>query len=160
MRHIPLLLALLPFPALAAPLNGKSYIIELSSSQYASGYGTYLLPPLTRALRHSGMTDKRGPGADVVVNIRTDSDVGRWVGMAENRVWTYTISATVGISPEAYAIPYEGTPAFGIRAVLETPNPDRPDEMDCLIALAARTAIANYRPTGVFDTDGSACLRR
>lgn len=160
MRHLALLLAaLLPAPALAGPLDGKTYIVELSSSQYDSGYGTYLLPPLVKALASSGMTDKRGPGADVVVNIVTDSDVGRWVGSGAQRVWIYTISATVGISPESYAIPYEGSPAFGVRAVLQTPNPDRPDEMDCLIGLAARTAIASYRPTGILDTDGSACLR-
>lgn len=158
--HIPLLFTLLATPTLAAPLDGKSYIIELSSSQYASGYGNNLLPPLVKALKSSGMSDKRGPGADVVVNVQTDSDVGRWVTQNEQKVWIYAISATVGISPEAYAIPYEGTPAFGIRAVLQTPNPDRQDEMDCLIGLATRTALANYRPKGIFDTDGSTCLRR
>ncbi|MCB2144583.1 MAG: hypothetical protein KDE02_18150, partial [Rhodobacteraceae bacterium] len=61
-------------------LRGKSYIIELSSSQYASGYGEYLLPPLLSVLDRSGMRAKNGPGADVVVNIVTDSDVGRWTG--------------------------------------------------------------------------------
>lgn len=157
----PLLLALLlATPAAADPLTGKSYIIQLSSSQYSSGYGNYLLPPLAKVLAHSGLKSQNGPGADVMVNVETDSDVGRWVGKGDGRVWTYTISATVGISPEAYVIPFEGTPAFGVRAVLETPNPDRQDEMDCLITLAARTALENYQPAGILKTDGSSCLRR
>ena len=148
-------------PAAADTLRGKSYIIELSSSQYASGYGEYLLPPLLSVLDRSGMLAKNGPGADVVVNIVTDSDVGRWTGAGAGREWIYTISATVGLSPESHVIPPDGTPAFGIRAVLETPNPDRQDEWDCLIALAARTAIANADPgkTGVRRTDGQSCLR-
>ncbi|MDB5666702.1 MAG: hypothetical protein JWS11_3245, partial [Cypionkella sp.] len=29
----------------------------------------------------------------------------------------------------------------------------------CLIQLAALTALKNYRPTGIFKTDGSACLQ-
>ena len=146
--------------AVADPLTGKSYIIQLSSTQYSSGYGQYLMPPLASVMRHSGLRAQGGPGADLVVNIETGSDVGRWVGDGTGRVWIYTISATVGISPEAYTIPYDGTPAFGITATLETPNPDRQDEMDCLIKLAADTALANYRPKGIFPVDGSACLRR
>lgn len=157
----PLILTLLlATPAAATPLAGQSYIIELSSSQSASGYGDYLLLPLMRALRGSDMVPHRilGPGADIVVNVVTSSDVGAWRG--DPQVWTYTISATVGLSPESHAIPYDGTPAFGVRAVLQTPNPDRPDEMDCLIALATRTALANYRPTGILQTNGQSCLRQ
>jgi hypothetical protein len=147
-------------PAAAGPLSGQSYIIEMSSSQSASGYGDYLLPPLMRALEASDLVLHRvlGPGADIVVNVVTDSDIGAWMGNPP--VWTYTISATVGLSPESYPMPYDGTPAFGVRADLRTPNPDRPDEMDCLIALAARTALANYRPTGILKTNGQSCLRR
>ncbi len=160
MPRLALALALLATQAAADPLAGKSYIIQLSSTQYSSGYGEYLLPPLAKVMQHSGLKAKNGPGADLVVNVEPASDVGRWVGKDANRVWLYTISATVGISPEAYEIPYEGTPAFGITATLQTPNPDRQDEMDCLITLAARTALKNYRPTGVFKTDGSACARK
>ena len=145
--------------ALAGPLDGKSYIIELSSTQYDSGYGNYLLPPLASELARSGLRARNGPGADVVVNIQTGSDVGKWLGAGENRVWTYAVGVTVGISPESYTIPYEGTPAFGVEARLLTPNPDREDELSCLIRLAARTAIANYRPEGRLRVDGSACLR-
>lgn len=151
---------LLGLPAMADPLSGKSYIIELSSTQSSSGYGEYLLPPLLKVMRRSGLKAKNGPGADLVVNVEPGSDVGRWVGTGVNRVWLYTISATVGISPESYMIPFDGTPVFGITASLQTPNPDRQDEMDCLIELAARTALKNYRPTGVFKTDGSTCARQ
>ena len=57
-------------------------------------------------------------------------------------------------------IPFDGTPVFGITASLQTPNPDGLDEMHCLIERAARTALKNFRPTGVFKTDGSVCLRK
>lgn len=155
---LPLLLVALP--TWAEGLKGKSYIVELSSSQYNSGYGSYLLPPLVSVLKRSGMKQSNGPGADIVVNIVTDSDVGRWVGSGGSKEWIYTISATIGLSPETYAIPIDGTPAFGVRAKLETPNPDRQDEWDCLIALAARTALKNAGGHGVLGTDGQFCLRR
>jgi hypothetical protein len=145
--------------AMAEGLTGKSYIIELSSSQYDSGYGAYLVPPLVRALDRAGLRSAGGPGADLVANIVTESDVGQWIGEGDAREWTHTVRITVGLSPESYVIPFEGTPAFGVTATLLTPNPDREDELDCLIGLAARTAIANYRPEGHLRTDGSACLR-
>lgn len=157
---LPLVLALLlPLPAVASPLDGKSYIIELSSSQYSSGYGEYLVPPLTKALRHSGMRNKNGPGADVVVNVVPQSDVGKWVKTAQGKEWLYTLSVTVGISPAETNLPIDGTPVFGVRASLLTPNADREDELSCLIGLAARTAVANYRPKGIVAVDGSSCLR-
>ena len=160
MRLVPLL-CLIACPALANPLDGRSYIIEMSSSQMASGYAEYLLPPLLAVMGRSGLVPRNGPGADVVVNVVTGSDVGQWVDQAGEKVWLFTISVTVGISPEAYVIPYEGTPAFGVRADLMTPNPDREDELACLIGLAGRTALANYREGGgVLVTDGGACLRR
>jgi hypothetical protein len=157
---LPFLLAL-PAAAdtLTGPLAGKSYIVELSSSQSASGYGEYLLPPLMRVLSTSGLRAQGGPGADVVVNIVTDSDVGQWVKQGGEDVWLYTIAATVGISPESYVIPFEGTPVFGVRASLMTSNPDRQREWDCLIKLAARTALQNYRPEGLLGVDGQGCNR-
>ncbi len=160
MFRLALALALITTQAAADPLSGKSYIIELSSTQSSSGYGEYLLPPLLKVMQRSGLKAQNGPGADLVVNIKPASDVGRWVGAGETRVWLYTISATVGISPESYMIPFDGTPVYGVTASLQTPNPDRQDEMDCLITLAARTALKNYRPAGVFKTDGSACARK
>lgn len=156
-------LLMLTLPArsdtLTGPLAGKSYIIQMSSTQYSSGYAEELLPPLYAAMTVSGMRAQGGEGADLVVNVETQSDVGRWVEQGGDRVWLYTISATVGISPESFDIPYDGTPAFGARASLMTTNPDRPKEWQCLITLAARTALQNYRPTGLVGVDGQACNR-
>lgn len=159
MRLALILLPFLALPAAAETLAGKSYIVELSSSQSSSGYGDYLLPPLMQALSTSGMRPKNGPGADVVVNVVTDSDVGQWVEQGGERLWLYTISATVGVSPESYWIPIDGTPVFGVRASLMTTNPDRQREWDCLIKLAARAAFQNYRPEGLLGVDGQGCNR-
>lgn len=163
MRSALILLALVALPAgadtLTGLLSGKSFIIQMSSSQYSSGYGQYLLPPLQQVMSTSGMRAQRGPGAEVVVNVETDSDVGQWVARGGGQVWLYTIAATVGLSPESYEIPWEGTPAFGVRASLLTTNPDRQKEWDCLIKLAARTALQNYRPEGLLGVDGQGCNR-
>lgn len=147
-------------PAWAGPLDGKTYILELTSNQNTSGYGEYLVPALAGALDRAGLRPGTGPGADVVVNIMPQSDVGQWVGTGAAREWLYTVDITVGISPESYVIPYEGTPVFGVRARLMTPNSDRTDELDCLTRLAVRTAVANYGKTGVLTTDGQSCLRK
>lgn len=145
--------------AVAGPLDGKNYVIELSSSQYASGYGNDLVPPLVSALAAAHMHATTNANAEFVVNIVTDSDVGQWIGQGEDRAWIYTVLITVGVSPVAYVIPDDGTPAFGVRARLLTPNPDREDELACLIKLAARTAVANYRPAGLLQIDGTVCRR-
>jgi len=148
-----------PAADIAPALKGKSYIVQLSSSQYSSGYGDYLLPPLTRALRASGLRAQNGPGADLVVNIEPRSDVGRWVTRAGQRQWLYTSEVTVGISPERYDIPHDGKPQFGVTARLLTPDADRQDEFSCLIELAAGSALARYQPTGIIVVDGSRCAR-
>ena len=154
-------LASLPVAAGAAsPLDGKTYIIEMSSSQSASGYADYLVPPLVRAIAKAGLQPKGGPGADVVFNVVTQSDVGQWMKTANGREWLYTFTVTVGISPENYVIPFEGTPQFGVAATLITPNSDREDELACLIELAAREAIARYRPKGIVTISGQSCLRK
>lgn len=157
------MLALLPAsgaPAQAGPLEGKTYIIELSSTQYSSGYGEFLVPPLVEALDKAGLKPMGGPGADVVVNILPESDVGQWMGTGDAKEWIYTVDIMVGISPESYVIPYEGTPVLGVKARLLTPNSDRLDELECLTRLATRTAVANYGKTGILRTDGSSCLRK
>lgn len=144
-----------------SPLDGKSYMIEMSSSQSKSGYGDYLLPPLMRALDKSSLKPARmGTKADVIFNIVTHSDVGQWMKTSKGREWLYTQTITVGISLEAYSIPYEGTPQFGVAATLITPNSDRDDELVCLIGLAAREAIARYQPSGIVKISGQSCLRR
>lgn len=144
----------------AEPLSPRKYIIQMSSSQVDSGYANYLVPPLAKVFDDAGFSAMRGPGADIVVNIITDSDVGQWMDTAKGRVWLYTVKITVGISPENYDIPYEGTPQFGAELSLVTPNGDREDELACMIALAARTAIAYYQPKGLHRASGQQCLRR
>ena len=145
----------------ASPLDGKSYMIEMSSSQSKSGYGDYLLPPLMRVLDKSELTPARmGTSPDVIFNIVTHSDVGQWMETANGREWLYTVTITVGISPESYVIPVAGTPQFGVAVDLVTPNGDREDELACLIGRAAHEAIARYRPTGLIELSGQACLRR
>jgi len=160
-----LLRALAVFPLLissvfAGPLDGKKYIIQMSSSQVSSGYANYLVPPLARVFNDAGFKAMRGPGADIVVNIITHSDVGQWMTTAKGRKWLYTVTITVGVSPENYDIPYEGTPKFGVAAALMTPNGDREDELACLIGLAARNAIEKYKPAGLIKVSGQSCLRR
>lgn len=162
---LPLSAAAAAFLALASvahagPLDGQRYIIELSSSQYDSGYGAYLVPPLAAVMAGSGMRAANGPGADIVVNVLTQSDTGNWVGKGEDREWLYEFAVTVGLSPESFVLDVAGTPAFGMTAVVMTPNADSDALLDCMIRLAARTALANYRPEGHLRTDGSDCLRR
>lgn len=146
----------------ASPLDGKSYMIEMSSNQSKSGYGDYLLPPLTRVLDKSSLRPWKqlGPGADVIFNIVTHSDVGQWMKTAKGREWLYTQTITVGISPESYSIPYEGTPQFGVAVTLITPNSDRDDELVCLVGMAAREAVARYQPKGIIKLSGQSCLRK
>ena len=146
----------------ASPLDGKTYVVEMSSSQSSSGYADYLLPPLLRVLENSALKPwkKLGPGADVVFNVVTHSDVGQWKQTAKGREWLYTQTITVGVSPESYSIPYEGTPRFGVAATLITPNSDREDELACLIELSSRQAIARYKPSGIIEISGQSCLRK
>jgi hypothetical protein len=132
----------------------------MASSQVDSGYANYLVPPLAKAFDDAGFTAMRGPGADIVVNIITNSDVGQWMATAKGKEWMYTVTIIVGISPEDYDIPYEGTPKFGAEVSLVTPNGDREDELACLITLAAKTAIAQYRPQGIYKASGQQCLRK
>jgi hypothetical protein len=145
----------------AAPLDGKTYIVYVSSLQSDSGYIAYLLPPMGRAIARAGLKPaKPAPGADVVFNIVTDSDVGQWMEGANGREWLYTVTITIGISPESYVIPFEGTPQFGVAVSLITPNGDREDELACLIELATREAIARYQPRGLIKLSGQSCLRK
>lgn len=146
--------------AWAANLPGNKYIIQMSSSQMDSGYANYLVPPLAAVFDKAGFQAMRGPGADFVVNIITHSDVGQWMTTTNGREWMYTVTITVGISPESYDIPHEGTPEFGVAASLVTPNGDREDELDCLIRFAARNAIEKYQPAGLIRISGQACLRK
>jgi hypothetical protein len=135
-------------------------MFEMTSSQSATGLSEFYVPP-EEALDAAGLKPKSGlgPGADVIVNLVYTYDVGKWVETADGREWLYTIRFTAGISPEAYFIPVDGTPQFGVEAALATPNPDREDEWRCLIKLAVSAAAAQYRTSGPIRISGQKCLR-
>ncbi|MCB2116712.1 MAG: hypothetical protein KDE00_10550 [Rhodobacteraceae bacterium] len=144
------------FPASA------SYIIQLTGSQYSSGLGEYLVPPLDKAFRKTGMRYEGGPGADYAATVETGSDVGRWYGTGEGRQWLYERFVTVGLSPADMDIEPEGklSPAFSVTVTLVTPNEDRVDELDCLVALATRELAARYQPRGQVRVKGDGCARK
>jgi hypothetical protein len=154
-------MALMSTAHAASPLKGKSYMFEMTSSQSATGLSEFYVPPMAEALDAAGLKPKSGlgPGADVIVNLVYTYDVGKWVKTSGGREWLYTIRFTAGISPEAYFIPHDGTPQFGVEAALVTPNPDREDEWRCLIKLAVSEAAARYQETGLIRISGQKCLR-
>jgi len=142
--------------------RAKTYIIQLTGSQYASGYGAYLVPPLQKALRKTGMKSYGGPGADYAATVEPKSDVGAWYGEGEARQWLYQSTVTVGLSPADIDIEPEGrlSPSFSVTARLMTPNADREDELECLIVLATRELAARYRPKGHVTVNGAGCARK
>lgn len=139
-----------------------SYIIQMTSSQVASGFAEYLVPPLEKAFRKTGMRYAGGPDAQFAATLQTGSDVGAWHGEGDARQWLYERFVTVGLSPADVDIEPEGKlmPHFSITARLVTPNEDRVDELNCLVALATRELAARYRPKGHVTVDGTSCARR
>lgn len=162
--------------ALAAPASAQQsadfprrshFIIQLTSSQFVSGFGEYLVPPLLKAFRKTGMRytggpDAGGPEPDFAATVETGSDVGKWYDRGEARVWLYQRAVTVGLSPADMDIEPQGrlAPAFSVTVKLITPNPDRVDELNCLIALATRELAARYRPRGHVVVNGQGCARK
>jgi hypothetical protein len=142
--------------------RNASFIIQLTSSQASSGFGAYLVPPLDRAFRKTGLRYEGGPAADYAATIETGSDVGKWHGSGDDRVWLYERFVTVGLSPAEMDVEPEGklSPAFSITVNLVTPNEDRVDELNCLVALATRELAARYQPTGNVRVNGQGCARK
>jgi hypothetical protein len=144
-----------PFPA------GRTYIIEMTSSQVASGYAEYLVPPLRKAFDAAGLVYRGRAGSHFAATLSPTSDVGQWFGSGDGRRWLYARSVEVGLTPASQpATPPEGQPAFAVTARLITPDADRVDELNCLVALAVRTMAARYRLTGRVTVDGAVCLRK
>lgn len=142
--------------------KGGTFIVQLTGTQYGSGLGDYLVPPLVKAFRKTGLRYEGGPGAQYAATVETGSDVGKWYGAGDGRAWLYERFVTVGLSPAGMDVEPGGklSPAFAVTVNLVTPNEDRVDELDCLIALATRELSARYRPTGHVTVDGSGCARR
>jgi hypothetical protein len=142
--------------------KASSFIIQLTSSQYSSGLGEYLVPPLDKAFRKAGMRYEGGPGADFAATVETGSDVGKWYGKGEAAEWLYERFVTVGLTPSEVDVQPEGRlmPRFSVTVRLITPNEDRVDELNCLIALATRELSFRYRAAGHVNVDGKSCARK
>ena len=159
----------LALPALAQqspgfPRSGK-LMIQLTSSQFASGFGEYLVPPLVEAFQKTGMTYAYDSDADFAATVETGADVGKWY-KADNaadvaQVWLYERTVTVGLSPAEIDIEPYGrlAPSFSVTVKLLTPDQDRVDELNCLIALATRELAARYKAKGNVLVDGRSCSR-
>ncbi|HQU68707.1 MAG TPA: hypothetical protein PLI43_11000 [Albidovulum sp.] len=158
------LVTALPAAAEQSPEFPKSasFIIQLTSSQYSSGFGEYLVPPLNEAFRKTGMRYEGGPGADFAATIESGSDVGKWYGDGDAAKWLYERFVTVGLTPSDVDVEPEGrlAPRFSVTVQLITPNEDRVDELDCLIALATRELSFRYRAAGHVTVNGKGCARK
>lgn len=160
------LAAMLALPAIAQQSEeyprGAKFIIQLTGSQFASGFGEYLVPPLLRAFRKTGLKYTGGDDADYAATVETGSDVGKWVAEGDATVWLYQRFVTVGLSPADIDIEPQGklSPSFSVKTVLITPNPDREDELRCLIRLATLELAARYTAEGHMVVNGESCARR
>jgi hypothetical protein len=146
-------------PASAGPLDGKTFVVQISALQNDVGYAEYLMRPLAKNLIKAGMRSTLKPPPDLVANVFWSGDGGSWHGSGAERAWRYRFSVTVGLSPDDYPIPFEGTPAFGVEAVVYSESSDNEETFICMMGLAARTAVANYRPTGLLQVDGASCRK-
>lgn len=142
--------------------KGRSFIIQLTSSQYSSGLGDYLVPPLEKAMLKTGLKYRGDAGAEFAATVESRSDVGKWYGTGDERKWLYERLVTVGLSPADVDVEPEGklSPSFSVTVKLITPNEDRVDELDCLVALATRDLAARYVPKGNVLVNGQSCARK
>lgn len=166
MRTLVAALVALALPALAQQSaefpKESSYIVQLTGSQAASGLGDYLVPPLVKAFRRTGIRYEGGPGARFVATIESVADVGSWHEAGGERLWLYERFVTVGLSPADVDVEPRGklSPSFSVSARILTPNEDRVDELDCLVALAVRELAARYARTGQVTVNGQGCARK
>lgn len=136
------------------------FIVQLTSSQYASGLGEYLAPPLEKAFLRAGLAySARRPA--YAATVENEYDVGKWYEAGGRRVWLYTRDVTVGLSPADADIDNMGKlePWFSVTARIVTPDADRVDELNCLVSLATRELAARYRLRGHVIVDGKSCAR-
>ncbi|MDU8927780.1 hypothetical protein RXV86_10335 [Alisedimentitalea sp. MJ-SS2] len=165
-RYLFLLLCAFLAPPLTAQQSAEfprqnSFVIHLTSSQFASGYGEYLVPVLLKAFKRTGMAHAKTIKADYALTIEPGMDVGKWYERDGESVWLYRRTITIGLTPAEQDVEPEGrlAPGFAVTTVLLTPNADRDDEFKCLVSLTTRELAARYRPNGHVHVDGTGCAR-
>lgn len=142
---------------------GQSYIIELESTVVSSGLGEYYVPPLQDAFDATGLHYEGGPGAVWVATVENIYDNGSWVVRGGKEEWLYQRRILVGLSPADFQPPggnLSEDPAFGVEAVMLTPDADRVDELECLIKAAVGMLAERYAPTGRVSADAQVCERK
>jgi len=142
--------------AAGAPV-GRSYVVMMTQPQIASGLARYLVPPLVDALDRAGLVNAKGPGAEWVVSVETSSDHGSWLGSGESRRWRHDRRVAVTFAPNEGFPRKSTTDGFTVDARVVTADPDRVDEYRCLVDLAVKTAMAEWRRSGRTEVRGVAC---
>ncbi len=139
--------------------NGRSYVVMMTQAQIGSGLARHLVPPLTAALDRAGMVNAKGPTAEWVVSVETSADDGGWLGSGESRRWRHKGTVSVTFAPNEGFPRKPETATFTVDAKIVTADPDRPDEYRCLVDLAVRTALAQWRRSGRIEVGGVECER-
>lgn len=140
-------------------LAGRTYVVQMTQPQVASGLAAHLLPPLTAAFARAGLVYRGGPDAEWVATVDTSSDVGAWYGSGSARRWLYMREVLIDIGPQAAMEKRPYGSRRGVAARLRTPDEDRADEYACLVDLAVADIAAHGPPKGRRTVDGAACAR-
>lgn len=96
----------------ASPLDGQTFLIEISSSQSAIGRAADLLPSRDPRPGGWGEPGKAGPSADIVFNIITHTDIRPRMETEHGRAWLCEQTITTGIRPAPYVISVGATQQF------------------------------------------------
>lgn len=152
-----LVLASPPAEAADAGPQGRSYVVMMTQSQISSGLVRDLLPPMVDALDRNGMTNARGPSAEWVVSVDGSFDHGAWLGSGESRRWRHTRTVSVTFAPNEGFPRKATTSTFTVDARVVTADTDRMDEFRCLVDLAVKTAMTQWKPSGRVAVAGVAC---
>lgn len=136
---------------------GRGYVVMMTQPQIASGLARHLVPPLTDALDRSGMINAKGPTAEWVVSVDSAADDGAWLGSGESRRWRHERTVSVVFAPNRGFPRSPDVPTLTVAAKVVTADPDRTDELRCLVDLAVKTAFARWSPSGRLAVHGVAC---
>lgn len=151
------LLVVSPAGAAAGGPQGRSYVVMMTQSQISSGLVRDLLPPMIDALDRAGMTNAQGPSAEWVVSVESSFDHGAWLGSGESRRWRHTRTVSVTFAPNEGFPRRSATPTFTVDARVVTADTDRADEFRCLVDLAVKTAMKQWKASGRVPVAGVAC---